>query len=53
MNAYEPFRNHFECFWQRAKKGMTEGSIRHFENLKWDDQEKIRARIQMIEGTYA
>jgi len=37
---------HFDCFWKRARRGITEASIRNFEHLKWEDQERIRSRIQ-------
>uniref|UniRef100_A0A915BV35 Poly [ADP-ribose] polymerase n=1 Tax=Parascaris univalens TaxID=6257 RepID=A0A915BV35_PARUN len=37
---------HFDCFWNRLKKGdINEASIRGMDLLKWDDQEKIRSKI--------
>uniref|UniRef100_F1KUX9 Poly [ADP-ribose] polymerase n=1 Tax=Ascaris suum TaxID=6253 RepID=F1KUX9_ASCSU len=37
---------HFDCFWNRIKKGdVNEASIRGIDLLKWDDQEKIRRKI--------
>jgi poly [ADP-ribose] polymerase len=41
---------HFGCFWKRARQGITEASIRGFEHLKWDDQERIRERIARKDG---
>ncbi|RCN44675.1 Poly(ADP-ribose) polymerase catalytic domain protein [Ancylostoma caninum] len=40
---------HYTCFWKRLKPGKTEineRSIRGMDMLKWDDQEKIREKIQ-------
>ncbi|KAL3086629.1 hypothetical protein niasHT_037755 [Heterodera trifolii] len=38
--------HHFECFWKKARKNdINEASIRGMEWLKWEDQERIRARI--------
>ncbi|KAK6755153.1 hypothetical protein RB195_013873 [Necator americanus] len=39
---------HHACFWKRLKPGKTqinERSIRGMDMLKWDDQEKIREKI--------
>uniref|UniRef100_A0A915CKB2 PARP-type domain-containing protein n=1 Tax=Parascaris univalens TaxID=6257 RepID=A0A915CKB2_PARUN len=42
---------HFDCFWNRLKKGdINEASIRGMDLLKWDDQEKIRSKIADNEG---
>lgn len=43
---------HFDCFWKRARRGINEASIRAFEHLKWDDQEKVRGRIKQKEGGF-
>ncbi|KAJ1372854.1 Protein phosphatase methylesterase 1 [Parelaphostrongylus tenuis] len=40
---------HFSCFWKKIKSKkveINERSIRGMEMLKWDDQEKIREKIQ-------
>lgn len=41
---------HFDCFWGRAKSDINEAMIRGFSWLKWEDQEKIRARAQVLRG---
>ncbi|KAI6190030.1 Poly [ADP-ribose] polymerase [Aphelenchoides bicaudatus] len=41
--------NHWDCFWTKSRKGLTEASIRGFEALQWDDQEKIREKISASE----
>ncbi|KIH53077.1 PADR1 domain protein [Ancylostoma duodenale] len=49
MSVREPSRFHYTCFWKRLKPGKTEineRSIRGMDMLKWDDQEKIREKIQ-------
>jgi hypothetical protein len=41
---------HFDCFWSRARRGINDASIRGFEHLRWEDQQKIRARISQKAG---
>ncbi len=36
---------HANCFWGKLRGKMTEGDIRGMDNLKWEDQEQIRAKI--------
>ncbi|CAJ0584922.1 unnamed protein product, partial [Mesorhabditis spiculigera] len=39
-------RHHYKCFWTALKGGeINERSIRGFDWLKWEDQERIRASI--------
>ncbi|KAE9552545.1 hypothetical protein FO519_004242 [Halicephalobus sp. NKZ332] len=43
---------HFDCFWKRAKaENLSEGNIKNMEQLKWDDQERIRNRIAEFKET--
>jgi hypothetical protein len=39
-----PHWYHFICFFARQRP-KTVGDISHFESLRWEDQEKIKAKI--------
>uniref|UniRef100_A0AC34QS04 Poly [ADP-ribose] polymerase n=2 Tax=Panagrolaimus sp. JU765 TaxID=591449 RepID=A0AC34QS04_9BILA len=43
--------HHFNCFWKCVEvKDLSEGNIKNLEQIKWEDQEKIRAKIAEIKG---
>lgn len=37
--------HHETCFWKKKRDKLTEASIRGFEFLRWEDQDKIRNKI--------
>jgi len=39
-----PHWYHFMCFFGRQRPKAV-GDISHFESLRWEDQEKIKAKI--------
>jgi poly [ADP-ribose] polymerase len=39
-----PHWYHFMCFFGRQRP-KTVGDISHFDSLRWEDQEKIKAKI--------
>ncbi|KHJ46115.1 Poly(ADP-ribose) polymerase catalytic domain protein [Trichuris suis] len=39
-----PLWHHFSCFWSRAKV-KSESDVKGFDNLRWNDQEKVRQAI--------
>lgn len=44
--------HHYECFWKKARKNdINEVSIRGMETLKWEDQERIRQRIEELKAS--
>ncbi|XP_015110104.1 poly [ADP-ribose] polymerase [Diachasma alloeum] len=43
-DGVQPNWYHERCFWSKAKV-KTAGDIANLENLRWEDQEKIRSRI--------
>ena len=39
---------HFDCFFQKQRpKGV--GDVENFDQLRWDDQEKIKTKIESID----
>ncbi len=44
------FRYHYDCFWKKLKNrnAINKASIHGLDWLQWDDQEKIRAKIEGI-----
>ncbi|CAJ0579142.1 unnamed protein product, partial [Mesorhabditis spiculigera] len=46
FDGMQDFWHHYKCFWTALKGGeINERSIRGFDWLKWEDQERIRASI--------
>ncbi|XP_011308727.1 poly [ADP-ribose] polymerase [Fopius arisanus] len=45
-----PHWYHEQCFWSKAKV-KTVGDIGNLENLLWEDQEKIRSKIDSTDAT--
>ncbi|KAK4007917.1 hypothetical protein OUZ56_013078 [Daphnia magna] len=44
---------HFDCFFERQRP-KSAGDIEHFDQLRWEDQEKINEKIKGInDGTIA
>lgn len=41
---------HFDCFWKQSRKGLSEAEMVGFENLRWDDQERCRAKMKSRDG---
>ncbi|KAK7576565.1 hypothetical protein V9T40_012851 [Parthenolecanium corni] len=44
-----PCWHHFSCFFNKQRP-KTVGDISHFESLRWEDQEKIRKKVESIAG---
>jgi len=43
---------HFDCFFQKQRpKGV--GDVENFDQLRWDDQEKIKTKIESLGGVGA
>uniref|UniRef100_A0A336MUR8 Poly [ADP-ribose] polymerase n=2 Tax=Culicoides sonorensis TaxID=179676 RepID=A0A336MUR8_CULSO len=40
---------HFNCFWNKQRPA-SEGDIEHFNSLKYEDQKKIREKIEALSG---
>jgi hypothetical protein len=43
--------HHEACFWKKKRDKLTEASIRGFESLRWEDQDKIRHKISPAESS--
>lgn len=43
--------HHFSCFFKKQRP-KTVGDISHFESLRWEDQEKIRQKVEAVAGIY-
>ncbi|KAI6242060.1 Poly [ADP-ribose] polymerase [Aphelenchoides fujianensis] len=39
--------SHYDCFWGKPRRDINEASIRGFDTLKWEDQERIRGSIRL------
>jgi len=51
FDAKTPHWYHFMCFFGRQRP-KTVDDISHFESLRWEDQEKIKAEIGRWEGDF-
>ncbi|KAL0276840.1 UNVERIFIED_CONTAM: hypothetical protein PYX00_004320 [Menopon gallinae] len=50
FDGKQPMWHHFSCFFQRCRpKDPTE--IEHFDSLRWEDQEKLKEKINSLDGT--
>jgi poly [ADP-ribose] polymerase len=48
QNLNSPLRHHFDCFWIKKRNALTEAAIRGFEALRWEDQQRIRDRLNPL-----
>ncbi|CAH0393176.1 unnamed protein product [Bemisia tabaci] len=52
FDGKQPNWFHFMCFFAKQRPKSV-GDIAHFDSLRWDDQEKIRKRVDSAAGTSA
>ena len=43
---------HFDCFFDRQRP-KSAGDIEHFDQLRWEDQQKINKKIESIKIRFA